>query len=162
MDTVVIVIHLMAVVALVAVVLLQRSEGGALGMGGGDQFMTMRGQGNVLTRATTILAAIFFATSLAMSILARMNAPPTSVLDAAPAAQTAPIVPTTPNAPATAPVTSDSGTPATPGDNGAGILDQLNRFTGGAPGGTVPQRSVVPDTGGPAAPADNQAPATSQ
>ncbi len=93
METVIIVIHLMVIVALVAVVLLQRSEGGALGMGGGDQFMTMRGQGNVLTRATTILAAIFFATSLAMTFLTRLNAPPTSVLDTTPAAQTAPVAP---------------------------------------------------------------------
>ena len=107
MQTVVIVIHLMVIVALVAVVLLQRSEGGALGMGGGDQFMTMRGQGNVLTRATTILGAIFFATSLAMSILNRLNAPPTAILDTTPAAQT---TPTTPTAPATAPTTGNGGT----------------------------------------------------
>ena len=50
MQTVLIVIHLMIVVALTAVVLLQRSEGGALGMGGGSGFMTGRGQANVLTR----------------------------------------------------------------------------------------------------------------
>jgi preprotein translocase subunit SecG len=164
MQTVVIVIHLMVIVALVAVVLLQRSEGGALGIGGGDKFMTMRGQGNVLTRATTILAAIFFVTSMAMSILARMNAPPTSVLDIAPAAQT---VPTTPTTPATTPTTGDSGTPAAAGGsgttgNGSGILDQLNRYTGGPPAAVTP-KSVVPDTTGPTAPADPaQAPATSQ
>ena len=51
METVIIVIHLMVIVALIAVVLLQRSEGGALGIGGGGNFMTTRGQGNVLTRA---------------------------------------------------------------------------------------------------------------
>jgi protein translocase subunit secG len=60
MQTVLIVIHLMVVIALVGVVLLQRSEGGALGVGGGSGFMTGRGQANVLTRATAILAAIFF------------------------------------------------------------------------------------------------------
>ena len=69
METVVIVIHLMVIVALIAVVLLQRSEGGALGVGGSNQFMTTRGQGNVLTRATTILGVAFFATSIAMSVL---------------------------------------------------------------------------------------------
>ena len=158
MDTVVIVIHLMVIVALVAVVLLQRSEGGALGMGGGDQFMTMRGQGNVLTRATTILAAIFFVTSMAMSVLARLNAPPTAILDTAPAAQTAPTVP------ATAPATGDSGTPATgTGTTGGnGILDQLNRYTSGPPA-TVTPKSVVPDTSAPVAPAGHgSAPAGSQ
>ena len=70
MQTVLIVIHLMVVVALVVVVLLQRSEGGALGVGGGSGFMTGRGQANVLTRATAILAAMFFATSLGLTLLA--------------------------------------------------------------------------------------------
>ncbi len=159
MQTVVIVIHLMVIVALVAVVLLQRSEGGALGIGGGDQFMTMRGQGNVLTRATTILAAIFFATSLAMSVLNRLNTPPTAVLDTAPAAQAAPTVPTTPG---TAPATSDSGAPATgTGTSGSGgILDQLNKYTSSPPAAVAP-KSVVPDTSAPAAPV-NTAPAGSQ
>jgi preprotein translocase subunit SecG len=56
METVIIVVHLMVIVALIAVVLLQRSEGGALGIGGGaNAFLSGRGQANVLTRATTIL-----------------------------------------------------------------------------------------------------------
>ena len=71
MQTVLIAVHLMIVVALVGVVLLQRSEGGALGMGGGGGFMTGRGQANVLTRATAILAALFFMTSLGLTVLAR-------------------------------------------------------------------------------------------
>jgi preprotein translocase subunit SecG len=72
MITVLIIIHLMIVVALVCVVLLQRSEGGALGIGGGGGggFFTGRGAANALTRATAILAAGFFATSLALAILA--------------------------------------------------------------------------------------------
>lgn len=70
MVTVLIVIHLMIVVALVAVVLLQRSEGGALGIGGGGGFFTGRGAANALTRATAILAAGFFATSLVLAVLA--------------------------------------------------------------------------------------------
>ena len=68
MQSVLIVIHLMIVVALVVVVLLQRSEGGALGVSGGGGFMTGRGQANALTRATAILAALFFATSLGLTI----------------------------------------------------------------------------------------------
>src|SRR5579863_6389850 len=79
MQTVLIVIHLMIVIALVGVVLLQRSEGGALGIGGGG-FMTGRGQANVLTRATAILAALFFATSLTLTILANVTRAPKSIL----------------------------------------------------------------------------------
>ncbi|ALV28709.1 preprotein translocase subunit SecG [Pannonibacter phragmitetus] len=83
METVVIVIHLMVVLALVLVVLLQRSEGGALGIGGGGGggFMSSRGTANVLTRATAILAVMFFATSLGLSIIARMDSGPGSILD---------------------------------------------------------------------------------
>jgi preprotein translocase subunit SecG len=89
MQTVLIVIHLMVVVALIVAVLLQRSEGGALGVGGGGGFMTGRGQANALTRATSILAAIFFATSLLLTLLANWNRAPKSILDtAAPAGQT--------------------------------------------------------------------------
>jgi preprotein translocase subunit SecG len=83
MQTVVIVIHLMVIVSLIAVVLLQRSEGGALGIGGGgNSLMTARSQGNVLTRATTFLGIAFFATSIAMSVLARLDAPPSAILEA--------------------------------------------------------------------------------
>ncbi len=81
MQTVLIVIHLMVVIALVALVLLQRSEGGALGVGGGGGFMTGRGQANVLTRATAILAALFFATSLGLTILANFNRSSKSILE---------------------------------------------------------------------------------
>jgi preprotein translocase subunit SecG len=81
MDTVIIVIHLLIVVALIGVVLLQRSEGGGLGIGGGSGFMTARGAANALTRTTAILAAAFFATSLALSILARYGEQPIDILD---------------------------------------------------------------------------------
>ncbi len=81
MQTVVIVIHLMVVVALVGVVLLQRSEGGALGIGGGSGFMTARGAANALTRATAILAAAFFVTSLGLSVMARYGSHPIDILE---------------------------------------------------------------------------------
>jgi preprotein translocase subunit SecG len=87
MQTVLIVIHLMVVLALVGVVLLQRSEGGGLGMGGGSGFMTARGAANALTRSTAFLGAAFFATSLALSILATYGDKPTDILDKVPAAQ---------------------------------------------------------------------------
>ena len=89
MATVLIVIHLMVVVALIGMVLLQRSEGGALGMGGGGGgggggFMSARGAANALTRSTGILAAAFFATSIALSILAKYEARPTDILENVP------------------------------------------------------------------------------
>lgn len=111
MQTVLIVIHLMVVIALVAVVLLQRSEGGALGIGGGGGFMTGRGQANALTRATAILGTIFFITSISLTVLANWGRAPTSVLDrVAPAGTTAP------------------GAPA-----GGDLLDQLKRIDQQAP-----------------------------
>ena len=85
MQTVIIVIHLMVVVALVGVVLLQRSEGGALGIGGGgSSFLSARGAANALTRTTAILAAAFFATSIMLGILARVGGSPTDILDQIP------------------------------------------------------------------------------
>ena len=81
MQTVIIVIHLMVVLALVGVVLLQRSDGGALGIGGGGGFMTGRGQANALTRATAILAALFFLTSLTLTIIANLNRAPKSIFE---------------------------------------------------------------------------------
>ena len=61
MHTVVIVIHLMLVLAMIGAVLLQKSEGGGLGIGSSGGFMSSRGTANVLTRATAILAGGFFA-----------------------------------------------------------------------------------------------------
>ena len=93
MQSVLLVIHILIVLALVVVVLLQRSEGGVLGSGGGSgSFMTGRGQANALSRATAVLATLFFATSLLMSILAGWSRAPQSILDKgpAPASQTAP------------------------------------------------------------------------
>lgn len=66
MQTVIIVIHLLIVIALVGVVLIQRSEGGGLGIGGGSGFMSARGARNTLTRVTAILATAFFITSLVL------------------------------------------------------------------------------------------------
>jgi len=80
MHTVVIVVHLMLVLALIGVIMLQKSEGGGLGIGSSGGFMTSRGTANVLTRATAILAAGFFLTSLALSIIAGHSRAPTSII----------------------------------------------------------------------------------
>jgi preprotein translocase subunit SecG len=103
MQHVVIVIHLMLVLAMIGAVLLQRSEGGGLGIGSTGGFMTSRGTANVLTRATAILAAGFFITSLVLSIIAGHGRAPTSIIQAP---------------------------PAQGGGGGGGVLDQLR---GGAP-----------------------------
>ena len=80
MQTVIIVIHLMVVTAMIGVVLLQKSEGGGLGIGSTGGFLSSRGTSNVLTRTTAILAATFFATSLVLSILAGMDRKPRSII----------------------------------------------------------------------------------
>ncbi len=111
MQSVLIVIHILIVIALVVVVLLQRSEGGVLGSGGGSSnFLTGRGQANALSRATAILAALFFATSILMSILAGWSRAPHSILTRGPAA----------------PVGQETPQPVNPGN----ILDQLKQLQG--------------------------------
>lgn len=91
MQTVLIVIHLMVVLAMIGLVLLQRSEGGGLGMGGGGGFLTSRGTSNVLTRSTAILAAVFFGTSLLLSILAGVERKPRSILNTGGGSPSAPL-----------------------------------------------------------------------
>jgi preprotein translocase subunit SecG len=85
MTTIILVIHLLIALALIGTVLLQRSEGGALGIGGGGggggAMFSSRGAANVLTRATAGLAAAFFVTSIALTILARGEGTPGSVFD---------------------------------------------------------------------------------
>src|SRR6267154_2158006 len=107
METVVIVIHLMVIVAMVALVLMQRSEGGALGIGGAGNFLSTRSQGNVLTRSTAIMAAAFFATSILLTLIGRFGEKPTSILEHVQSGQ----------APISAPAGEAGGAPA--GANGA-------------------------------------------
>ena len=135
MANVLIVAYLLIVLALIAVILLQRSEGGALGIGGGSGgFMTARGSANLLTRTTAILATLFFATAIGLTVLSEFDrgtsgileravqgtdqTAPTSVLDALNSLQGGttsdlPVPATDPTAPAGAdPVTEDIGTVA--------------------------------------------------
>jgi len=109
MTQVVLVIHLLLALALVAVILLQRSEGGGLGIGGGGSggaggmagFLTGRGQANLLTRMTAVLAACFMLTSLVLVHLSGGGSRPRSILDDQPTGQPpAQSVPATPAAPA--------------------------------------------------------------
>lgn len=108
MTTVILVVHLMLAIALVGVILLQKSEGGALGMGGGGMagFMSGRSTANLLTRTTAILAAAFFLTSMVLAYLAGNHQPTTDTLltpqpvQSAPAPVPAPAGPAKPAAPA--------------------------------------------------------------
>lgn len=136
MQTVVLVIHLMICAALVFVVLLQRSEGGALGIGGGGGgFMTGRGQANLLTRITAMLALAFFVSSISLSLIAHRAAPvPGSMMDKSePASASAPATDAAPsnststgtNAPATPPAAGAPSTTA-PAQPHGGVLDKLD------------------------------------
>ena len=125
MQHVIIVIHLMLVLALIGSVLLQRSEGGGLGIGSSGGFMTSRGTANVLTRTTAILAGLFFVTSLTLSILAGLGRAPTSIIQGGG------------QAPASSP-----GAPA-PLSSGGGVLNQLQ----GAPSApATPSGPQVPQS----------------
>jgi preprotein translocase subunit SecG len=132
MQSVLLVVHILIVVALIGVVLLQRSEGGALGTGGGtSSFLTGRGQANALSRATAVLGALFFATALLMSILSSWSRAPHSIIERgpAPAGQTAP-------------------TPVSPGN----ILDQLKQMEGQTGAPSAPTSAPAPAAPAPAAP----------
>lgn len=79
MQTILLVIHLVIAVFLIGLIMLQKSEGGALGIGGsgGGGLFSSRGVGNTLTRTTAILAAAFFATSIALTLLSVHRTTPT-------------------------------------------------------------------------------------
>lgn len=136
MLTVIIVIHLMLVLAMIGVVLLQKSEGGGLVSGGtGGGFLTSRGTANVLSRTTAMLAAGFFLTSLALSWLAGLSRHPASIINTgAPASQNSP-----------------EGAPSAPPlGSGGGVLNQLQKGISGAP--AAPGSASGPASSGPQVP----------
>ena len=102
MIVILLVVHIMVAISLVAVILLQKSEGGALGMGGGGMsgFMTGRSTANLLTRATAILAAAFMTTSALLVVMHNRQTAPVSIIDRPGPA--VPVVPLAPTAPAAA------------------------------------------------------------
>ena len=125
MQTVLIIIHLLVTIALVIAVLLQRSEGGALGIGGGGGgggagMFSARGAANTLTRTTVALGILFFSTSMALTMLVLGGGQPTSILDTLPAGQVVPPAPV-------------GGPPALPGPGLPGLP------------GTAPGAPAVPD-----------------
>ena len=122
MEIVLRVLQVFLAVGLIGVVLLQRSEGGGLGIGSTGGFMSSRGTANALTRTTAILAGSFFVTSLLLSILAGWGRAPTSIIQGgSPAPVTAP------------------GAPAAPLGSGGGVLNQLQGAPAAPSGPQVPQ-----------------------
>ena len=109
MQTVLLVVHLLVTLALIGVVLIQKSEGGALGIGGGGGggmggFMTGRATANLLTRTTAVLAGLFMVLSLTIAWYNQPEAQSGSILDSAPtisepAPEKAPDMPAVPTAP---------------------------------------------------------------
>ncbi|PYE42512.1 protein translocase subunit secG [Rhizobium sp. PP-F2F-G20b] len=171
MQEVLLVIYLMVVLALIGVVLIQRSEGGGLGVGGGSGFMSARGTANALTRTTAILATLFFVLALAMSIYARYQPNATDVLDRIPGTTnngngvldslggttTAPATPATP-----APAAPGNGVP-TGGDAPASTAPAATAPATPAPAATTPAAPAPSNTMAPAnntmAPSNTMAPA---
>jgi preprotein translocase subunit SecG len=181
LSNILIVAYLLIVLALIAVILLQRSEGGGLGMGtsSSNGLISVRGSANLLTRTTAVLATLFFATAIGLTILSELDRgtdsildravqggeQPTTVLDALQQLQqqtsgdlpvpAAPTDSTTPAAPAT-----DATTPAAPATDAttpaAPAIDSslpVPAATDAAPASETPAAET------PAAPADSTAPA---
>ena len=111
-------VHVLIAIALVGVILLQKSEGGALGMGGGGMsgFMTGRSTANLLTRTTAILAVLFMVTSLSLVWLSNRDRAPRSILEqGAPPTPAAPVAPPPQTPPAEPPPAAPAEpTPPTP------------------------------------------------
>jgi preprotein translocase subunit SecG len=119
MQAVLIIVHLLVAIALIFVVLLQRSEGGALGMGGGGSglggLFSPRGAASTLTRTTAILGIVFFITSMSLTLLTLGARKPNSILNQVAPGQTTPVNPNAPpTLPSRAPAAPPAGNPATP------------------------------------------------
>ena len=116
MIIVLFVIHLLIAVALIGVVMLQKSEGGALGVGGGggmSGFMTGRSTANLLTRTTAILGAAFFLTSILLVLVGNVERAPRSIIDQGQQLPTSPLMPNLPPEPG-APAAPAAPVPAVP------------------------------------------------
>lgn len=130
MTTVLLIIHLLTAISLVGLILMQQSEGGVLGVGGGsNSLFTARGASNVLTQGTAILAAVFFVTSLSLTLLAGAAKPKSVGETLTGAAAAAPLVPLSAQQPVAPlqPATAPAGTAQQP-DAAAPALRPLPEF----------------------------------
>jgi len=170
MANVLIVAYLLIVVALIAVILLQRSEGGGLGMGSSNSngLITVRGSANLLTRTTAILAALFFASAIGLTILSELDRDtildrasstgetPTTVLDAIKQMQgTSSDLPVPTDGTATTPQTTPAdGTATAPATPTAPATDSSLPVPADAAPATTDSGTAAPTTEQPAAPAN--------
>ncbi len=135
LQTILLVVMILISVALAAVILLQRSEGGALGMGGGPSgFMTARGAGNLLTVTTWWLAGAFFACAIGLTIVGNISRSNQSIVDrdavgalATPAGDAS-----------TAPATDPAATPAPAQPAGPSLDDFLSSSSAAQPAPAEP------------------------
>ena len=82
MENIILAFNVILAVLLVIVILLQKSEGGALGIGASqDSFISSRSAGSVLTKATAIIATLFIITSISLTIISKEEFPSSSVLE---------------------------------------------------------------------------------
>ena len=145
MSAIILTAHTLIVLGLIVVVLLQRSDGGALGIGGGGGagggFMSGRGAANALTRTTSILAAIFFATSLSLAILAGNDNTDETIIEEL-TGQAAPVTSGDPNNLSTDDLLNTLGGEAEPGETAPAqeaatdpdsVLDSLGTEDSAAP-----------------------------
>lgn len=132
LQIILLVVMILISLALAGVVLLQRSEGGALGMGGGPSgFMTARGAGNLLTKTTWVLAFLFFACALSLTILGNVERSNRSIVDAESVGELA-----TP--PPSAQQGAPAGDPAAPAQPAAPSMQDLESSLSGASAAPAP------------------------
>ncbi len=140
MEVVLLVVHLFITLAMTGVILLQRSEGGGLGIGGsstpGGGLFSARGAANVLTRTTAFLAAAFFVTSITLTLLAHGGSQGSSIIDRA------------------APEGVPSNTPATPDPMDPGSLVPSVPSPTGNEGATQPEATPAATPPAEATPAE--------
>ena len=82
MESIILVLNIILAILLVVIILLQKSEGGALGLGASqDSFISSRSAGSILTKVTAIVATLFIITSISLTIISREDLPSSSVLE---------------------------------------------------------------------------------
>tara|TARA_X000001036_G_C20176513_1_gene601669 strand:- start:68 stop:373 length:306 start_codon:yes stop_codon:yes gene_type:complete len=81
MENILLIIHAILAILLIGIVLIQRAEGGALGIGGGSDGMSPRGSADLLTRSTALIASFFIITSIALTIVSIRSSGNVSIMD---------------------------------------------------------------------------------
>ena len=168
MQNVLLIIHLLLALCLIGVVLLQRSEGGGLGMGS-SSVMTGRGAATALTKLTWLFAVAFIGTSITLTVLSARESAGSSVMDrvgtGSPAAPTVPAAPAAPGLPSGGALLPPPATaPATPTAPATGTAPVTPATPAPAAPAATPATPAAPEAvqtpAAPAAPAPTDAPAT--